>query len=368
MDEERASKRQRQGKKLHDARLWEKLGKPYLAAGTPSSLVRWLVNNKALGMLSQLEANGEGIEEETLDSQAVGAYGQAGNNVDHNMAFNHQMDIDPEDIQLDIPCAFTAENAGVGANLRKLPLAMGSRVTDILKVKLKGVITEARGKLQAGDRADNAYVSHVRMPAKGGKSDSLEHVAWTPTSWREVNLFPEGLRDDGAPWLFCGHPGSTRSKNNSWPLPGHGQFLAVTEGAAILVAIPYESICARGASHEAGMEWLCHDLSYGIFDKTVTEAGRAVTLTVGCTAWVPFWVGGLAGQLGLDTKLHIRHQRACGMFRRVLAVLGHREVGGQLVEHREQETAVDVGSHQSEDEYVLRIAQGVDGRRSASAA
>ena len=282
----RAAKRRRKSDTMHAARTGERIARPYIQANTPGNLARWLVTQKAFGMISQTQTETGEVEEEE-DSQ-VGQPQQTVA-VEQNASFRHNWAMDSSaEIAVDTPSVYSSEHPGVGASLKKLHLAMDKRVSDSIQDRKLQNLIDQESKFAAAAGQPRSGVSHLRMAAKGGHQDSLEQAAWTPQAWRSMEIVPEALRDEGAPWLLCGSPGSTRYKNSSWPLPGHGQILSVIQGTVILVTIPYKTICSRGASEETAVEWFFRDVAYNIFEKMVNKDLKAITLSKGCTAWVPF--------------------------------------------------------------------------------
>jgi len=296
-EDAKSTKDQRKHGKIKAAKEVERIARAYTSANTPGNVARWLTEKRAFGIISETNQESEDLAEDE-DSQAAQAnpVSVRQNSTFHlgSMRYNTL-----DDISLDVPSAFSEDHPG-GTTLKKLKAAMGSRITPTVIDILRKAIENEKDSVEY--QSEVTGVAQLRMPAKGGTSDTLEAAAWTPQVWRDENIIPEALRDEGSPWLLAGRPGSTRYKNTCWPIPGHGQFLAVIKGPVILLTIPYKDIMARGRDAETALEWFCEDVSYSIFVDMADKGIQAITLATGATAWIPFGWAAILVSLGWSSE------------------------------------------------------------------
>ena len=257
--------------------------RPYLKH-SPGTLVRWLHKEGAMAAPPSAPTDNQGTPAVATSPSQVGPTWATG-------------------ISLDIPdAAFRSDTFavwstrshedGIGASLRKLPKAYGTRL-QAEKTRILEFLEEEAG------REGGQVLINLRIPPKGGNQDSVEQLAWVPAPFR-ASLQPEALRQFGSPWLQAGQPGTTRMGSSGWVLPGLGKIINILSGNGFLVAFPIHEALERGAGIHETAEWAA-SLTQTNFNEFAGEHFRASAISAGCTAWIPYgWAPMLVGKAGLS--------------------------------------------------------------------
>ncbi len=198
----------------------ERAIRPFLHAGTPSVLAKWLF---LVGAINSSEEDGYQTSE---------------------WNFKMTMDILGEDFDERVPAAWSPNSCpnDVGSTLRNVIPAYGSRIEEASADLIK--ILDMKAISATGD---NRCV--VQVTPKGGQRDTVESMSWAPKAWMKKGMAPDALRSFGSPWLVAGLPGSSRIGSNNWPVPGMGQFLIQMSGSSILATFPYQAAFGAGGNH-----------------------------------------------------------------------------------------------------------------------
>ena len=270
----REKRRELASARLQVIRNEGRIGKPYMAGGSPGNVVKWLIRKKGLGLVTQMAA-GE-VEGDDADTEVK---------VEDNLAFNEGVKVNPVVIDLENPCVWTPDTTcELGTTLMHLSSSMGKRLAQ------PALDTFFRRSPPTSSRTPRVVdpMCHLRLEGKGEPHDTLEQLKWAPSDWKAEGIIPEPLRDHQAPWILGGHPGSTRFLTNAWPTPGHGQFLSAIQGGCVVMAIPYSVIQEKGVELDIASTWLCNEVRGPVFDDILDNHGKASTLAADSVMWVPF--------------------------------------------------------------------------------
>lgn len=201
--------------------------------------------------------------------------------------------------------------------MRKLPAAFCGRLAKAEKDLVQFLANE---EVKQGGETSGV----IRMPAKGGSSDTLEQAAWAPGHWRDNGWAPEALRAFGAPWLCAGRPGSCRHGAAGWATPTIGTFIHVITGHSLLLAFPMADALDMGADADTVTQWL-FAMNMKPFVSFADKAIRVARLVENSTAWVPYgWSAIVISMTSVNkTSVCIAVPYFCANLAKKCAVLEH---------------------------------------------